>query len=166
MTRSGWTDERIAELKRLFELGLSCSQIAAELGGVTRCGVIGKLNRLNLHKENSASAKSSRFQRAPRPRAPRQKPEPQFPPLSVVTPDEPEVAPDFYPNRVSLLDATESHCRWPAADDGTAMMVCGDPKNAGKSFCIRHCGIAFETPWKQRNAAAARVGRLTGLVCA
>lgn len=43
-----WTDERVAELKRLAQAGRTASQIAQALGGVTRNGVIGKLARLNM----------------------------------------------------------------------------------------------------------------------
>ena len=43
-----WTDVRIELLKKLWADGLSASQIAAELGGVTRNAVIGKVHRLGL----------------------------------------------------------------------------------------------------------------------
>ena len=43
-----WTDERVELLKKLWSDGLSASQIAAQLGGVTRNAVIGKVHRLNL----------------------------------------------------------------------------------------------------------------------
>ena len=43
-----WTSERVETLKKLWNEGLSASQIAAELGGVTRNAVIGKIHRLGL----------------------------------------------------------------------------------------------------------------------
>lgn len=43
-----WTDERVEKLKKLWAEGLSASQIAAQLGGVSRNAVIGKVHRLNL----------------------------------------------------------------------------------------------------------------------
>ncbi len=43
-----WTDERVEKLKKLWSEGLSASQIAAQLGGVSRNAVIGKVHRLNL----------------------------------------------------------------------------------------------------------------------
>ena len=43
-----WTDERVAKLTKLWGDGLSASQIAAELGEVTRNAVIGKVHRLGL----------------------------------------------------------------------------------------------------------------------
>src|SRR5258707_2747179 len=58
-----WTDERVETLKKLWTEGLSASQIAAELGGITRNAVIGKVHRLSL----SGRAKSP-SSAAPRPR--------------------------------------------------------------------------------------------------
>lgn len=57
-----WTDERIDQLKRLWESGMTASQIADELGGVSRNAVIGKAHRLGLQarpspvRANDASA--------------------------------------------------------------------------------------------------------------
>ena len=51
-----WTDERVELLKKLWADGLSASQIAGRLGGVTRNAVIGKVHRLGL----SGRATSSR----------------------------------------------------------------------------------------------------------
>jgi GcrA cell cycle regulator len=43
-----WTDERVETLKRMWAEGASASQIAKELGQVTRNAVIGKVHRLGL----------------------------------------------------------------------------------------------------------------------
>ena len=43
-----WTDERVEKLKQLWSEGLSASQIATQLGGVSRNAVIGKVHRLSL----------------------------------------------------------------------------------------------------------------------
>lgn len=51
-----WTDERVETLKKLWAEGLSASQIAAKLGGVSRNAVIGKVHRLKL----SGRAKSKK----------------------------------------------------------------------------------------------------------
>ena len=58
-----WTDERVELLKKLWADGLSASQIAAKLGGVSRNAVIGKVHRLKL----SGRAKSTKSA-APRPK--------------------------------------------------------------------------------------------------
>lgn len=43
-----WTDERIGTLKKMWEGGATASEIATELGGVSRNAVIGKAHRLGL----------------------------------------------------------------------------------------------------------------------
>ncbi len=48
-----WTDERIDQLKKLWEKGNTASQIAEELGGVSRNAVIGKAHRLGLKSRPS-----------------------------------------------------------------------------------------------------------------
>jgi len=48
-----WTDERIDQLKKLWESGMTASQIAEELGGVSRNAVIGKAHRLGLQSRPS-----------------------------------------------------------------------------------------------------------------
>src|SRR5581483_11416960 len=56
-----WTDERVDLLKKLWADGLSGAQIAQELGGVSRNGVIGKAHRLGL-----TGRREPRAPRAPR----------------------------------------------------------------------------------------------------
>ena len=60
-----WTDERIDTLKKMWEKGLTASQIAESLGGVSRNAVIGKAHRLGLQarpspvKANDPDAKAA-----------------------------------------------------------------------------------------------------------
>jgi GcrA cell cycle regulator len=61
-----WTDERVELLTKLWQEGLSASRIAAELGGVTRNAVIGKVHRLGLSGRAKARAPGG----AARPRKP------------------------------------------------------------------------------------------------
>ncbi len=51
-----WTDERVELLKKMWSEGQSASQIAKELGGVTRNAVIGKVHRLGLSNRSGATA--------------------------------------------------------------------------------------------------------------
>jgi GcrA cell cycle regulator len=50
-----WTDERVEKLKELWGDGMSASQIAKALGGVTRNAVIGKVHRLGLSNRGATS---------------------------------------------------------------------------------------------------------------
>lgn len=60
-----WTDERVDLLRRLWSEGLSASQIAAQLGGVSRNAVIGKVHRLKLSSRGRATAAPARQKKAP-----------------------------------------------------------------------------------------------------
>ena len=66
-----WTDERVELLRKLWTEGHSASQIAAQLGGVTRNAVIGKVHRLGLSgrgkstRPSTARTKPQRTYRAP-----------------------------------------------------------------------------------------------------
>src|SRR5687768_15531828 len=51
-----WTDERVDLLRKLWAEGLSASQIAAQLGSVTRNAVIGKVHRLKLSSRGRSTA--------------------------------------------------------------------------------------------------------------
>lgn len=48
-----WTEERIERLKKMWHDGATASQIAEELGGVSRNAVIGKAHRLGLEQRPS-----------------------------------------------------------------------------------------------------------------
>ena len=54
-----WTDERVETLKKMWGEGQSASQIAKELGGVTRNAVIGKVHRLGLSNRTTTSTAKS-----------------------------------------------------------------------------------------------------------
>ncbi|HTX48148.1 MAG TPA: GcrA family cell cycle regulator [Caulobacteraceae bacterium] len=123
----GWSDDRVTTLSQLWREGLSASQIARQLGGVTRNAVIGKIHRLGLSGRGAPSAPA----RAPRVAAPRaRRPARAAPPVS--RPLQPPVcvslAPPEGPGLVDTLVRLGAHaCKWPI----------GDPKCADFSFCGR-----------------------------
>ena len=63
-----WTDERIATLKKMWEGGSTASQIAEELGGVSRNAVIGKAHRLGLKSRPSPVKAAEKKKPAPKPK--------------------------------------------------------------------------------------------------
>lgn len=90
-----WTDERIDTLRKMWEAGQTASQIAEELGGVSRNAVIGKAHRLGLQsrpspvKPNEPVAVAAPAPAAPKPAAvvaPPPKPAPPAPPRAPVAP--------------------------------------------------------------------------------
>ncbi len=65
-----WTDERVELLKKMWSEGQSASQIAKELGGVTRNAVIGKVHRLGLsNRAGAAPAPAAAASTKPEPKA-------------------------------------------------------------------------------------------------
>lgn len=77
-----WTEERIEQLKSMWEKGMTASQIAEELGGVSRNAVIGKAHRLGLQARPSPVSKDDSVapaapSPAPRAEAPRAAPAPR-----------------------------------------------------------------------------------------
>ncbi|WP_299205904.1 GcrA family cell cycle regulator [uncultured Tateyamaria sp.] len=76
-----WTDERVELLKKMWGEGQSASQIAKELGGVTRNAVIGKVHRLGLSNRagGGGSASTAKAEAKPKP-APKAKAEPKVQP--------------------------------------------------------------------------------------
>ena len=117
-----WTDERVELLKKLWADGLSASQIAAELGGITRNAVIGKVHRLGL----SGRAKSP-SSTAPRPRKPRSSGHMMRVPRASMRGNtaldydyevapEPELIEIPVEQRKTLLQLNEKTCHWPVGE--------------------------------------------------
>ncbi|EAQ27691.1 hypothetical protein NAP1_08862 [Erythrobacter sp. NAP1] len=69
-----WTDERIATLKKMWEGGSTASQIAEELGGVSRNAVIGKAHRLGLKSRPSPVKANEKKKAAAKKAAPKPAP--------------------------------------------------------------------------------------------
>jgi len=117
-----WTDERIATLKKMWEGGATASQIAEELGGVSRNAVIGKAHRLGLksrpspvktNEKKAASAAAPAAKKPPSPpRAPAEaKPAPAPKPAAAEEPARPAAsssAPVPEPARPAAASATPS----------------------------------------------------------
>jgi GcrA cell cycle regulator len=87
-----WTDERIERLKKMWSDGATASQIADELGGVSRNAVIGKAHRLGLDARPSpvkpGEEKEKKAAPAPAPKTAAPKPEPQPKPQPAISNEE------------------------------------------------------------------------------
>src|SRR3982751_1469338 len=164
MTVLTWTDDRVEQLKKLWEAGLSASQIAAELGNVTRNAVIGKVHRLGL----SGRAKSP-SSAAPRPRqAP---PAPQLirggRPVSrgntarahafeVEMEPDPIAFDNVVPmsQRLTLLELNEATCHWPVGDPSSPeFFFCGGKALTGLPYCAHHSRVAYQPASDRRRPA-------------
>jgi GcrA cell cycle regulator len=103
-----WTEERIERLKKMWHDGATASQIADELGGVSRNAVIGKAHRLGLEqrpspvkpgeeKEVKKPAPVAAAPAAPAPARPAPRTEAPAPAKVAAPPPAPAAAPDSAP---------------------------------------------------------------------
>ena len=155
-----WTDERVELLRKLWSDGLSASQIAAELGGITRNAVIGKVHRLGLSgRAKSASA-------APRQRKARASSHILRMARASIRGNtalahayeiEAEAAPELIENiipigqRRTILELTEQTCRWPIGDPGSSeFFFCGGNTIAGLPYCAYHSRVAYQPAGDRR----------------
>jgi GcrA cell cycle regulator len=172
----GWTDERVELLKKRWADGLSASQIAAELGGVTRNAVIGKVHRLGLSgraKSTSSAASRMRPKAASQPaRRPTPTPAPRQPSFAVrgnaalaiaaAPVARPTPAPRLAPievvetalvcERVTIMELRENMCRWPLGDPSQAeFRFCGGRSTPGAAYCPHHSQVAYQPANDRRN---------------
>lgn len=179
-----WTDERVEKLKKLWSEGLSASQIAAQLGGVSRNAVIGKVHRLNLPGRakagGNASAGRPAVKRPAAPAAPRAattfqaRPAPARATVRAVgataLKDDMDIEAleqvEYKPSgnvvvpiarRLALTDLTERTCKWPVGDPLTdEFHFCGCESQDSSPYCKYHARLAYQ-PAHDRRKAAARV---------
>lgn len=160
-----WTDERVELLRKLWNEGLSASQIAAEIGGITRNAVIGKVHRLGL--SGRAKAPSSTLPRVRKTRPATQMVRSARPAVrgntalatrlapiyELEVEPEPELIENVTPigQRCSLLELSDSKCHWPIGDPGHPdFFFCGGHAVATLPYCAYHCRIAYQPVAERR----------------
>lgn len=160
-----WTDDRVEILSKLWAEGLSASQIATKLGGVTRNAVIGKVHRLGLsgrvkpkRKTKPAAPRTATTARKRMPvkrrAAPRPAPTPPPVPLEAKALPNGEFA--------TILTITEHLCKWPLGDPTSVdFRFCGRGTDKGEPYCKSHAQLAYQ-PSRRRvstNRAITRTNR-------
>lgn len=165
-----WTEERVELLKKLWADGLSASQIAGELGGITRNAVIGKVHRLGLSGRGKTTnqqpkARKPRSTQPSRPSQPRSigntalkvdyAPAPKPVAVPRPTPVEELVIP--VEERATILTLTEQSCKWPIGDpSSTDFYFCGRHSDPGVPYCEHHARIAYQPADRRRDRRASR----------
>jgi GcrA cell cycle regulator len=150
-----WTAERVELLKSRFEAGLSCREIADDIG-VSRNAVIGKLSRLNLTREKSGDARRPVKKDAARRPRPKTGPRLQYQMLQALY-AEPQPAAEDEPihdgHCCSLLELSEERCRWPISNPGADdFCFCGNTPVEGLPYCAGHTRLAYRPGSRQRVA--------------
>lgn len=143
----GWTDERVDQLKQLWTDGLSASQIARQLGGVTRNAVIGKVHRLGL----AGRATPARAER-PRTSIPRRTPIMRAPIVALAPVIEADPIVDEHGNHATVLTISDRMCKWPIGDPSSNNFhFCGHKPKDGSPYCDAHSVKAFQPTQGRRD---------------
>jgi GcrA cell cycle regulator len=148
-----WTPERVELLKSRFEAGLSCREIAGDIG-VSRNAVIGKLSRLNLTSETSGAARRPPRKNAAKADRPRTAARLRHQMLLTLQ-AEPQPAADEEPihngHCCSLLELSEQRCRWPiGTPHAEDFCFCGNTPIEGLPYCPGHTRLAYRAGSRQR----------------
>ena len=168
-----WTDERNAKLRELHAQGLSASQMAKILGGVTRNAVIGRANRMGLGPIGGGKASApAQYRRTPvkppKPRAPkgvmilaqqggptqRNPTENKIANLKANAAARERPAEDVlaWARAFVPLEGREPvplgspGCKWPCGGEGAEMLCCGAECVEGKPYCATHGRAAYQPP--------------------
>jgi len=156
MTQANWSDDRVEQLKTLWTEGLSASQIARALGGVTRNAVIGKVHRLGL----AGRASPSRSERPRMPMTPKVPSVRSHVPAAPIVEEDPLQLEDG--SHATVLTISDRMCRWPIGDPaGSEFHFCGHNPKAGSPYCEAHARKAYQ-PQQTRRDSKDNKGRMTG----
>ena len=157
----GWTDERVESLKRLWLDGLSASQIAKQLGGVTRNAVIGKVHRLGLSGRAAPSQPTRPVFKAPRP--PRPVSAAPAPRRIEAAPATPAPVPTVYveePGSATVLTLGAHMCKWPIGDPSSdGFTFCGRRTGADGPYCVEHARVAYQPQQPRKRSGATELAR-------
>ena len=170
-----WTEDRVEVLKKLWAEGHSASQIAKQLGGVTRNAVIGKVHRLGLSGRATPSRPVKRPPRLARPKpkvlpdgtvkvpatakADQLRPSEKNAMLAALPPLEQEDG-----TAATILTIRDSMCKWPIGDPADPNFAfCGRKATCGP-YCAEHAAVAFQPPKKRerRKSEYSYVRKIAG----
>src|SRR3954464_15635532 len=156
----GWTDERVATLKKLWLEGLSASQIAKQLGGVTRNAVIGKVHRLGLSGRAAPSQPSRTTFKAPRPPRPVSAPQPRRLEAHSPAPLPRPLIFDETPGMATVLTLGAHMCKWPIGDPSAdSFTFCGRRNEGDGPYCTHHANIAYQPQQSKKKSGANELAR-------
>jgi GcrA cell cycle regulator len=173
-----WTDERVELLTKLWAEGLSASQIARQLGGVTRNAVIGKVHRLKLSGRAKTTASPNRAKKTSTSTEEIQRTRTNVTATTQLrtrpmvmgnnalktemlldgaaeqryqTSAEPNILVMPTSRRLSLVQLSEKTCRWPVGDPMSAdFNFCGNECREASPYCSYHSKLAFQPASERR----------------
>ena len=152
-----WTEERVTLLRRLWTEDFSASRIAAELGGVSRSAVIGKMHRLGLCGRGQPTWSAKRQSKPRLPPSQHRGSERQACRTvgNTALKMRPEMLEEVQPRpfesivvpiarKLTIEKLTEHTCKWPIGDPGhQEFHFCGHDSLDAMPYCRYHARIAY-----------------------
>ena len=174
-----WTDERVDTLKKLWQEGHSASQIAKQLGGVTRNAVIGKVHRLGLSGRAAPSQPARPLykpSRPPRPVMSQPNPQPsqaraasnhgipaprREDPINRSPAQATALVPVLdLPGTATVLTLGNKMCKWPIGDPSLdSFSFCGRRASDGIPYCMEHSRLAYQPSQKKKRDTGTELSR-------
>jgi GcrA cell cycle regulator len=115
---TGWTPERVKEMRALAKQGRSANQIATVLNS-TRGSVAHWAEKHGIVFDHVCVAKRTKA----------------APPAPIVPPPE---------GGITIIDLTDAVCHWPHGDPGTeGFRYCGASVSPSRVYCAHHCSLAY-----------------------
>jgi GcrA cell cycle regulator len=166
-----WTEDRVATLSKLWAEGLSASQIAKQLGGVTRNALIGKVHRLGLSgRAKPSRPKPAKVATTARPKA---APKPAKVTAKAVSQAKPKAKPAQLPATIeqppleakplkdgtyaTILTITDHMCKFPIGDPkADEFRFCGRKTDPDEPYCTPHSMVAYQ-PSRRRNSSGKMI---------
>lgn len=157
-----WTEDRTARLCELWGRGATASEIAAELGSVSRSAVIGKIFRLGKSGERAIDRR-----RTGKPAPKLRRSAPSKPVCRKITHPAPETfeqrkvrAEAVEPLSIAFAELTITHCRYPyGGDNGQPITFCGHDRIEGHSYCKPHFRLCWVKPQERKLGGVGAVQR-------
>lgn len=171
-----WTEQKIQMLKDLWGHH-SASEIAEQIGGLTRNAVIGKAHRLKLSVQKTAESGGVAIQRlsgsASQIKSSRKRvmlrPLPVVPAQTVVarqaaaTPTSRDIFRSLEgiggttrSEGIAVTKAGDRHCRWPVGDPRSPdFRFCGCTAHEGLPYCVDHARVAYQNVGKRTRGASS-----------
>lgn len=138
-----WNEERTAVLKKLWLEGMSASQVARQLGGVSRSAVIGKVHRLGITARETPLRPRASSARSPSRIPVRTRPANAIAPARIPVIRAAPIIVDLEPTS-GILGLEIHSCRWPIGNpDQNDFGFCGREKPKRASYCDQHARGAF-----------------------
>lgn len=128
----GWTEEKVNDLTKLWNEGITTGEIGRRLG-VSKNAVVGKAHRLKLKGRPSPIKRGS----------------------SVKKKTKENIKPKK--TKLSILDLTATTCRWPIGDpENPNFHFCGKKAVPGKPYCKEHSELAYVVSTRKGAGANGR----------